>query len=124
MREIKFRVWDADSTEMVVDGVGIDISGIAYVDNPLTDDSTYYPDCPIMQNTGLKDKNGAEIYEGDIIWYGITYANSKYMGEVVYDEAGFNLKSPIASELLPLWGASSIEVIGNIYSNPELLEKP
>lgn len=72
--------------------------------------------------TGLKDKNGVDVYEDDVIWYGLNITGDKYMGSVVFDEAGFNLKSPLSRELLPLYGADQLEVIGNIHQNPELLE--
>jgi uncharacterized phage protein (TIGR01671 family) len=90
-----------------------------------------------MQYTGLKDKNGKEIYEGDILRYNYhqdeknDIADIDFLGEVVYDTGkistgwendeinyvGFLLKG---GEPFP--SVADIEVIGNIYENPELLK--
>lgn len=79
-------------------------------------------DAVVMQYTGLKDKNGTEIYEGDI------YDNGLRKFVVEYDEerAGF---FPFAKDDgcgccsdEVVWHPESDEVIGNIYENPELLE--
>ena len=73
----------------------------------------------LMQYTGLKDKNGKEIYEGDIIKYTQHYFNTpmiKYKTKIVewkYDKWGVYETNA---------GESDIEVIGNIYENPELLK--
>lgn len=78
----------------------------------------------LLQYTGLKDKNGTEIYEGDII-----DAGSIHKGYVVYRGASFT-EEPIRKKDKPYWAyrpfgnldMSKREVIGNIYENPELLE--
>lgn len=70
-------------------------------------------ECEVMQFTGLKDKNGKEIYEGDIVSFlGETW-------EVIYFEtyAGFMLGN--GNDLMNI--TTQEELIGNIYENPELL---
>ena len=81
----------------------------------------------LMQSTGLLDKNGNEIFEGDIVKYEV--GCNTVTEEVVYDEffAGFGVKDADANiiftfgELAEDIDLSSIEVIGNKYENPELL---
>ncbi|EAG3109644.1 hypothetical protein B6K91_11730 [Listeria monocytogenes] len=71
----------------------------------------------IGQYTGLKDKNGKKIFEGDICWdeYGECY------GVVKFEDAKFlYLWENIAEDLWEV--ADSIEIYGNIHENPELLE--
>ena len=73
-----------------------------------------------MQYTGLKDKNGKEIYEGDILTYsGITSNGNKIIREVNYnaENARFQSGMYLLSQSIEL-----SEIIGNIYENPELLQ--
>lgn len=83
-------------------------------------------DYKIMQSTGLKDKNGVEIFEGDIVLEnGIQRAVS--FGEQEYEEDFGNLAYYVGFNVYTKWGYSSIdpveyEILGNIYENPELLE--
>ena len=80
-------------------------------------DHDYKPQYVLMQYTGLKDKNGKEIYDGDIIKSSAETVVVEWKGEMWTEEgfvAGF-------SELFE--GANCYEVVGNIYENPELLEK-
>lgn len=76
----------------------------------------------IMQYTGLKDKNGKEIYEGDIVSGGM-YNGTLCYGRVVFDD-GMYFAKPIPRFTegfeFPLL-FKNMEVIGNIYENPELL---
>jgi len=76
----------------------------------------------VGQYTGLKDKNGEEIYEGDIVLCEIY--SKEYMGLVEYtNNYGFYYLSGMGRSDTELWGCNEREVIGNIYENPELLEE-
>lgn len=72
----------------------------------------------VEQYTGLKDKNGKEIYEGDIVRYVDDWDEN---GEIVYDDGGFEVHWPIELERLEGDIADMMEIIGNIHENPELL---
>jgi len=71
-----------------------------------------------MQFTGLKDKNGREIYEGDVVQYESDFR--KITGAVGYDEASAAFK--IAGNHFTWFNPEAAEIIGNIYENPELLQ--
>ena len=128
-REIKFRAWHK-TEEMFVDAKVFDFNvglvGTSAYDNK--DGRTKYGD--IMQNfiveqyTGLKDKNGVEIYEGDII----SYHRHRY--EIVYSYGCLGLEMEDedygGSKLVPLSEIHQMiineEVIGNIHENADLLK--
>lgn len=90
----------------------------------------------IMQYTGLKDKNGVEIYEGDILkadrvdsenkeWIGVVEHNN-FGGLCLYynkyrSNIDKSLQTPIQDPQNAIWVQEKCEVIGNIYENPELL---
>lgn len=87
-------------------------------------------DLNLMQSTGLKDKNGKEIFEGDIVTDSHTIGvlrNHQTLGFYMVDEKG---KENFLSDTVDTEGfeeakefmANSVEIIGNIYENPELLE--
>jgi len=116
MREIKFRCWCMNKKEWEVDMMLLTLNGgICQLKNgvhiPCRSDTHV-----LMQFTGLKDKNGKEIYEGDIIehQYGIS--------TVEYQEDGFKLIEGGHFSSAPLvYVRKTLEVIGNIWENPELL---
>ncbi len=76
----------------------------------------------IMQNTGLKDKNGKEIYEGDIVQSDID-KEDKSIIVVVFKDGSFKLKSNVNEGYCNDYNCMIREVIGNIYENPELIKE-
>ena len=122
MREIKFRAWDKDINQMFYSddcffcfqsGVLLERDG----------ENGSWPDTDIvMQYTGLKDKNGKEIYEGDILEF-VTY--ERELLEVYwYEETlGWQMKRIVGSGTMFIPNYTQyLEVIGNIYENPDLLK--
>ena len=93
-----------------------------------SDNETYLTILPdkILQCTGLKDKNGKLIYEGDIVTYDWLTSISKIWRtdgkHIVEWHNGFTVIGNIAGYDVEHGKARNVEVIGNIYENPELLE--
>ena len=112
--ELKFRAWDTQFHRMKVTGMGIN-NGILIGE-----------EVEIMQFTGIKDKNGKEIYEGDIA--GCDCLDD--MRRAVVERHSHGLAAFVFRYLKLIWcdydfdyvGMKECEVIGNIYENPELLE--
>lgn len=143
MREIKFRAWGNKKMyyfnnayrgqwEFFIGEKG-NISNIDYYSGETEHYENEFKKLPIlMQYTGLKDKNGKEIYEGDIVkknneilqikwnflyceWALFYHSGMQY--DIVADICDKNGKTP------KQWEATYLEVIGNIYENPNLLNK-
>lgn len=120
-REIKFRAWVYDDNKMVyplIFSTGYNQSEFTpYVQYANGD--TAYKRYPVMQFTGLYDKNGKEIYEGDIVAFGditcpITFENGSF--QMITNKQQGN--SGAIQERL-----KHFEIIGNIFENPELVEQ-
>lgn len=121
-REIKFRAWVIDDKKMVYDvqntyDFGVD--GVDIMENHFGN-LLSNGDYAVMQYTGLKDKNGVGVYEGDIYRFPPAVGQTEDIIEVAEDlQTFFENKGYRESELD--WDYSELEVIGNIYENPELL---
>lgn len=122
MREIKFRAWDKSFKEMR-QLIGFTYPNKSNIDT-YTEDNSYRnmkEDTIIMQFTGLKDKNGKEIYEGDIIRY-ITPNGYKVIYKVQWNSGLCAFTVNDDEDYLNLVDEEKFEVIGNIYENPKLMK--
>ena len=142
MRMIDFRAWDKKESE-ILDVMDIDFSGnkvgVCNVPKRLFKDGRLHTihsiernwnEVELMQYTGLKDKNGMEIYEGDILEVEKnedgTYKGT-INGKTFFDRfQGYSSKIKVEGmhdiDTLRYWN-NRVRIIGNICENPELLEE-
>lgn len=124
MRTIKFRAWDPEEKIMSkpfgfnrIDGGTAFYVGEDGENFCLDNDGYSQPECILMQFTGLKDKNGKEIYEGDIVTI-----SGEFTGPIVWSINGFTVERYVVGWDIDSEGSQDMtEVIGNIHENPELL---
>ena len=127
----KYRMWNEIISKLhSVDGLYFDREVVQYKDEVGASRFIKFKNTTLMQSTGLFDKNGKEIFEGDIVTDGEFARIVQYhqtLGFYMFDEEGnerffsdsatledFEEDAKIVSEIL--------EIIGNVYENPELLE--
>ena len=126
-REIKFRAWDkVNGCWTSIDSIVLcDDGSIAYL-LPEEDDMPPYleDEVELMQYIGLKDVNGRDIYENDIVKSSYKYAQPKISQIIMEDGNSYIAGEDLATgnEMLVSDHIDEIEVIGNVHTNPELLE--
>ena len=74
----------------------------------------------VGQYTGLTDKNGTKIFEGDILTAYFVSNRSKQHFKVIFENGAFLFDN--GSVKVPVWDIYSLEIIGNIHDNPELIK--
>lgn len=126
-RIIKFRIWDK-RLKKFLEGCELDDICLSYDGDVLILEGrelNLLAECEIQQFTGLSDKNGKEIYEGDIInciGQGILFSD-ELIGEVEFQDFEYVIvtndnKWPVASFKV----LADKQIIGNIFENPELIK--
>jgi len=128
MREIKFRAWDKNKKKMIeMEGLASDWGFCIFYQHE------YDYSLEVMQYTGLKDSNGKEIYEGDLMMWVSQDTDDSIMQslyEIVFKDGAFMAKhcggrSPLHEDLrtfLVVGDYELLEVVGNIFEDKELLE--
>ncbi|MFS0996083.1 YopX family protein [Enterococcus gallinarum] len=139
----RFRAWDKEENLWIkVASLVFDEEGEMWYLGPVMDDfnPVYYENelgktWEIMQSTGLKDKNGVEIFEADVVkvsdgsneedsYFSVVknYADEGYPAFDIEAPSSWNYESNILAAIMG-GEYETIEIIGNIYENPELLEQ-
>ncbi len=129
-REIKFRIWDNSGKEYLslqdyqeLGAIEVENDGtltlsprFRFLTSMMIIPERFVP----QQYTGLKDKNGVEVYEGDIVR--LIYDNIEHIYQIIFDKEEFDFKATNGEEnyggdFQYLGCCEEIEVIGNIYEN-------
>ena len=123
----RFRAWHNELGRMMsISDMWFNVDSLGEIglnDAVMNDYITVSPDeIELMQSTGLKDKNGKEIFEGDIL------KNNKYITSVFYENGAYCVKyrrtpnTTVTMNVISFIEKYKTRIVGNIYENPELLE--
>ena len=112
-REMNLRAWHREKKEMIWGSLLFWFTAISKMGNG----REVFNSCDWMQFTGLHDKHGKKVYEGDIVRVG------KMLRKVIFVDAKFQLTGidNAHNALYDLQPSDELEIIGNLYENPELL---
>ena len=136
MNNLKFRVWDKKLQILgTVSNIDLEFEEVTFYidDDEELDTCQPLKDVVLMKSTGFHDKNGVEIFEGDVLNCGYLFTGSPFEEEDEYEEekgvvkflnCGFNIEFKNCNALFIdiMLNYEDIEVIGNIYENKELLK--
>ena len=133
MREIKFRAWLKEDKKMVnVETMDFADKSMQYLEkseivNAYLLRRVIFDDIELMQYTGLKDKNGAEIYDGDIVLVELSGTSTWYKTVVKFKEGAFIASLIDGEDYFYIFNrgfdSNDFEILGNIYENKNLLEE-
>lgn len=128
----RYRVFDNDDKKMHdVIFLNYENNSVEWYNGNNKKRAAFIEEVPTLQCTGLKDKNDKDIYDGDILKFkllenfGAFGTKEKYIeiiAPVIYEYGGFFIEQSENNIFLGQLPMSEIEVVGNIYENPELLE--
>lgn len=125
MRDIKFRCWDTENKQMLkvqeLDFEDTFYGGRLSIRADMYNDYFDIEDMILMQYTGLKDKNGKEIYEGDIVKSYYYIPNEDGTEGERYVVKLINYNETLCKYNIDMF--ENLEIIGNMWDNPELLEE-
>ena len=121
MNNLKFRAWDKANKEMLkIDVIDFFLEEIRVLENDGSCFSMKFADVEIMQSAGLFDKNGTEIFEGDIV---VKYGNYFIITQRVSGCWKLLKKEYDGVWYIDLYDICDyVEVVGNIYENKELIQ--
>lgn len=122
MREIKFRGKTVEADKWVYGCLTRYSEVLSYITEDLIEQKVYGVKTEtIGQYTGLKDKNGKEIYEDDIVYMRCDGLSG--FGEVIFENGCFWIDDKKRKRTYPLYNEGEYKVDGNVFENPELLEE-
>jgi len=125
MNEVKIRAYDYQNDEMIY-GVGITPESDTSIPYKVNDEDesfqnfSYYPESVWLPSAGVKDKEGLEIYEGDVLYHPMQGKREVYYPFMEH-VASFGLRNVENGMAGTLSDSHIYKIIGNIFENPELL---